>query len=123
MPMAESGETRMGGVLPAGQEYLEKCKHLFEEDKVFQAWRAEQALAKIDPELHARHSAFLDLVRQAGEEAAGACETLQSDDSWTVVRKGSYAGDCKVWYRPEEGTAIHSLRMSADMQVFSRTSW
>jgi hypothetical protein len=33
------------------------------------------------------------------------------------VRTAAYEGDCQVWYRPQEGCAIHSLRVAADVEA------
>jgi hypothetical protein len=35
----------------------------------------------------------------------------------TQVRKGSYEGDCRVWYRPVADSPVHSLRVTADIDA------
>lgn len=83
-----------------------------------QAMRAERKLAERFPDLHAKERELLDGIRAAGLEVEKACEDLQEDgDEWTRVREGCFEGDCRVWYRPEEGNAIHSLRVSADLEA------
>jgi hypothetical protein len=100
-----------------GLELLNDCKRLFQDDKLFQALRAERALAEVDPALHAKHSAYLAMIRSAGEEVKEACKGMEGDEGWTLIHKPSHPGDCQIWYRPEANSAIHSLRVSADMEA------
>jgi hypothetical protein len=46
-----------------------------------------------------------------------ACTDMQGDEGWTEVRAGTFEGDCRVWYRPDPGSPVHSLRVSADIDA------
>ncbi len=46
-----------------------------------------------------------------------ACTDMHGDEGWTQVRAGTYEGDCRVWYRPHPASAVHSLRISADIDA------
>ena len=101
-----------------GLALLADCRRFWEDDKLFQALRAERKLAALHPELHKKESELVERVRAAGHEAEEACKDLEGDgNAWTEVRKGSFEGDCRVWYREEEGAAIHSLRVAADIEA------
>ena len=120
MNLGEDGQSHSqapGREETEGKRLLDQCRALFEDDKLFQAVRAERALALLDHELHVREDDFLSKVRAAGDEAMQARTDLQAGEDWTLVREGSHEGDCWVWYRPETGTAIHSLRVSADIEA------
>jgi hypothetical protein len=100
-----------------GLAMLADCRRFFEDDKLFQALRVERKLAEQHPELH-KESELVEKVRVAGHEAEEACKDLDGDGgAWTVVREGAFDGDCRVWYREEEGAAIHSLRVAADIEA------
>ena len=73
----------------AGEELFNECRRLYENDKLFQAVRAERALAKLDPAVHEAKNEYLQRVRASGDEAE-AVRMSASDVAMRSAYDASY---------------------------------